>query len=398
MVFIAVAVPVIVVAVATTVYIQNGRGEQHQVYIAQAQEAFIQGQNQTDPLLQRVNYEAALEWVKKAEEYGITEESLALRSQIGGAIDAIDGITRFELKPALPTDFDPTVRLKQIWASQTEDLYLLDGANGRVYRMVYTRPGYEVDPQFSCGSGTIGSLIIGPLVDFVMAPAGNPFGAILMAVDAGGNLLYCSLDVTKTTAVTLPPPDAGWGEIRAIAYQNNVLSVLDVGGNAVWRYEGFGLDFSNKPRLFFDNNVPDLSGAVDIAVYLDDLFVLNQDGHMLLCTYSYVETTPTRCTDPAPYRVSTAGQAPQEYVVPNARFTQMQATQPPEPSLYFLDEAGRSIQQFSMSLNFVRRLQPRTDGEDALPDLPPSAFSVTNGSNLVVAYNSQVFIAPLPAP
>ncbi|MHB8817691.1 MAG: hypothetical protein ACYC7M_01360 [Bellilinea sp.] len=398
LIFIAVAVPLIVVAVATTVYIQNGRGEQHQAFIAQSKEAFAQGQAQTDAVLQRVNYEAALDWVEKAEGYGVDDESRALKDQISRAIDAMDGISRFELQHALPADFDRSVRVTQIWAAQTEDLYLLDGANGRVLRMVYTRPGYELDSQFSCGQGMIGSLIIGPLVDIILAPAGNNFGAVVLGVDAAGNLLYCSLDATKTMATTLPPPDAGWGNIQAIAYQNNVLSILDTNNNAVWRFEGFGLDFSNKPRLFFDNEVPNLAGAIDLAIYMDDLFVLNQDGHMLMCTYSYVETTPTRCTDPYPYRVSVSGQEPQALINMDAQFTQMQATQPPEPSLYFLDASGRSIQQFSMSLNFVRRLQPRTDGEDPLPDTAPSAFAVTNGRNLVVAYDNQVFVAPLPAP
>lgn len=398
LIFIAVAVPLIVVAVATTVYIQNGRGEQYKLFFSQSKEAFSQALAQTDPVLQRVNYEAALDYINKAEEYNTSDESRVLKDQIHGAIDSLDGISRFELKHALPADFDRGVVISQIWASPTEDLYLLDSANGRVFRMVYTRPGYELDPQFSCGPGMIGSLIIGPLVDIVLAPTGNNFGAVVLGVDASGNLLYCSLDTTKTTATTLPPPDAGWGNIKAITYQSNVLSILDVGGNAVWRFEGMGLDFSNKPRLFFDNQVPDLSGAIDLAVYMDDLFILNQDGHMVLCTYSYVDTTPTRCSDPYPYRVSVSGQEPQELIKMDAQFAQMQATQPPEPSLYFLDTAGRSIQQFSMSLNFVRRLQPRMDGEDSLPDTAPTGFTVTSGRNLVVAYNNQVFIAPLPAP
>jgi len=398
LIFIAVAVPLIIVAVATTVYLQNGRGEQHKALMAQSLAAVTQAQAQADPVLQRVTYEAALDWVRQAEEYGITDESRALKSQISSAIDAMDGISRFELHPALSSDFDRGVRITQIWASPTEDLYLLDSANGRVLRMVFTRPGYEIDPQFTCGPGMVGSLIIGPLVDVVLAPSGNAFDAVILGVDVTGNLLYCSLNAGKTTAVTLPPPDAGWGKIQAITYQNSVLSVLDPDGNGVWRYEGFGLDFSAKPRLFFDNIVPNLAGSIDLAVYLDDLFVLNQDGHMVVCTYSNVEVTPTRCTDPYPYRVSTAGQTPQESVTMNAQFTQIQATQPPEPSLYFLDASGRAVYQFSMSLNFVRRLQPTTNGDNPLPDSAPTALAVTGGRNLVMAYDNRIFIASMPAP
>jgi len=398
LVFIAVAVPLIIVAVATTVYVQNGRNEQHLVFMAQSQSAFDQGQTQTDPVLRRVNYEAALDWVKKAEDYGATEESAALRLRIGDAIDSMDGITRFELQHALPNDFDASVNITQIWASQTEDLYLLDSNSGRVLRMVYTRPGYELDNQFTCGPGMIGSLIIGQLVDIVPAPSGNSFGAVILGVDASGNLLYCSTDTTRTMAVTLQAPDAGWGQIKAIAFQDGVLTILDVNSNAVWRFEGVGLNFGTGPRLFFDNDVPELAGAIDLAVYMDDLYILNQDGHMVLCTYSYVEVTPTRCTNPYNYRVSVPGQEVQEMPTLNAQFSQIQTTQPPEPSMFFLDVSGRSIQQFSLSLNYVRRLQPRTDGADALPDIAPTAFTVTSGRNVVVAYGNQVYLAPLPAP
>jgi len=398
LVFIAVAVPLVIVAVATTVYIQTGRGQQREVYLSQSLAAITQAQAQTDPVLQRVNYEAALDWVKKAEEYGSTDQSRALKAQISGAIDSMDGITRFELHPALPTDFDRGVRITQIWSSTTEDLYLLDSTNGKVFRMVYTRPGYQLDPQFSCGPGMIGSLIIGPLVDMVLAPPGNTFDSVVMAIDGGGNLLYCSLNPAKTTAVTLPPPDAGWTKIQAIAYQSGVLTVLDPGGNGVWRYEGYNLNFSDQPRLFFDNVVPNLAGAIDLAVYLDDLYVLNQDGHMVVCTYSNVEITPTRCTDPSPYRMGAAGQPPQEVTSINAQFTQIQATQPPEPSLYFLDASGRAVYQFSMSLNFVRRLQPTTNADNPLPGTAPTALAITGGRNLVLAYDNRVFIAAMPAP
>lgn len=119
---------------------------------------------------------------------------------------------------------------------------------------------------------------------------------------------------------------------------------------------------------------------------------------MVVCTYSNVEVTPTRCTDPYPYRVSTTGQAPQESVTLNAQFTQIQATQPPEPSLFYLDASGRAVYQFSMSLNFVRRLQPTTDGDNPLPDSAPTALAVTGGRNLVVAYDNRIFIAAMPAP
>lgn len=397
MIFIAIAVPLVIVAAASTAYIRSGRNEQHRAYLAQAQTLLDQAAAQSDATLRRINMDAALEWVDKAETYGSSAESAAMREQVQAALDALDGIRRVKLELALPGGFDSAVRITRIVASQAEDLFMLDANSGRVFRLIYTRPGYEVDNQFVCGPGMLGGLIIGPLLDIAAAPPGNMFDAAVMGVDEFGNLLYCSVTAANTTAVTLPAPDAGWRTIKAISVDSSSMLVLDSGANAVWRYEGFNGEYLNPPRFFFDSQVPNLSGGIDLFQNRDELFVLNQDGHMLQCTFSNVSMTPTRCSDPFPYQMALIGQPSQEVVTPSARFERMQVTQPPEPSIYFMDTGDLSIYQFSLVLNFVAKLKPSA-GSDTLPQAAPSGFVVTRGRNLVIAFGNQVYSAPLPAP
>jgi len=397
MIFIAIAVPLVIVAAASTAYIRSGRNEQHRAYLAQAQTLLDQAAVQSDLTLRRINMDAALEWVEKAETYGSSAESTAMKDQVQSALDSLDGIRRVRLELALPSGFDTGVRVTRIVASQAEDLFMLDANSGRVFRLIYTRPGYEVDTQFVCGPGMLGGLIIGPLVDIAAAPPGNMFDAAVMGMDEFGNLLYCSVVAANTTAVTLPAPDAGWGKIKAISVDASSMLVLDTGANAVWRYEGFNGEYLNPPRFFFDSQVPNLSGGIDLFQNRDELFVLNQDGHMIQCTYSNVYLTPTRCSDPFPYQMAVMGQTSQEVVTPNARFERMQVTQPPEPSIYFIDSSDLSIYQFSLVLNFVAKLKPSADS-DALPQAAPSGFVVTRGRNLIIAFGNQIYTAPLPAP
>jgi len=398
MLFIAVVVPLIVVAIAMTAYWQQGRGEQHRLFIAQAEQMMAQADAQNDVLMKRVNYEAALGYLDQAAEFGNSERMRNLRRQILTAVDQLEGIRRLEFSALLPMPFDNKVNITRIVSTPSEDLYLLDQSSGRVIRLVYTRPGYEVDSRFFCGPNLVGGLIIGPLVDIAAAPVPNTLDAVVMGIDAFGNLLYCSLDANKTSAIPLRPPDAGWGELRAMIYSPGLLHLLDPRSNAVWRFDGQGVDFSDPlagPRLFFGDVIPDLSNAVDIAIYQNDLYILREDSGMVLCTYSSISSTPTRCNDPYPYRVSRAGEPVEELDRLGVNLSQIQATQPPEPSLYVLNPALPAVYQFSLGMTFVQEIRPLQDGATPVPARPATAFRVTMARNLVLAFGNQVFIAPL---
>lgn len=396
MLFIALIIPLVVVSLALTVYFRSGRGEQHATYLAQAEKFIQQAGEQSDSTLQRASWEQALYWVTQAENYGKSDQSTADRKQIQGKLDALDGISRLELQPALAGGFGSAVNITRIVPSGS-DLYLLDSTQGRVLRLFMTGQGYELDSDFDCSPGEKGSVIVRSLIDVVTVPTNNSFDATVMGIDDTGNLLLCGPDIISSNQTTLTPPDNGWGSIVSIAYSKNVLYVLDVTNNAVWRYDGSDLVFPDMPRLFFDRDVPEMSDAIDLAIYEEDLYVLHQTGEMSRCTYSNYDFSPTRCTDPAPYEDPRSGRDSNPTLFSDAAFTQLQVTQPPEASLYILDsKKGPAVYQFSLQLYLARVLRPDASGDFSLPDGSATAFAITSDRLVVLAFGNQLYLASLP--
>ncbi len=395
MVFIAIAIPLVIVAIATTVYVQVGNGEEHHSKLVEAQRLILLAQQATDPTITRVNYQSALDTLNEAAKYGHSDEMQTLLDQVNSSLDKLDGVQRLDMSLVATIGSDQ-VNFKRILPTPSEDLYLLDGDSGSVARLVYTHPGYKVDDSFTCGPNQYGGVIVSPLIDIMLAPDSNPFNAVVMGIDAYGNILYCSLDATENTAATLVPPDAGWNSIQSIYYDNGVLNVLD--HSSIWRFDGGNFQFPDAPHSFFGNEVPALGSAIDINLYQDDVFILNQDSHLAVCTYNSVTPAATRCTDPSPYNVSLSGQTAQAETTMNVEFTQEITTQPPEPAIYFLNSTGRTVYQFSLGLNFVRKMTLRETSAGQVPDAPASAFTVTGSRVLVMALGNRIYTSELPAP
>ena len=393
MLFIAIAVPVVIIAIAATVYVRSGRTNIQAAYIQKAQEIAQQAVSQQDLSAQRTAWEEVILWLDKADKYRITDESIDLRQQAQGTLDNMDAIRRLTFQPALAIQMDARVNIVKLLASSSEDLYALD-SDGWVHHLVKTGTEYEIDSKFTCGSGSVGMIIIGPLVDIVSLPPNNPHRAAIMGIDASGNLLYCSPN-KGSEAVSLVPPPNLWGELRAVALSGDGLDVLDGKNNIVWRYEDLDLDFQGQPRDFFDNERPtDLSSVIDLEASDEFLFILRADGQMAVCEFR-TGMTYTRCNDPTAYHMIIGGKTDVGVTIPPAQFIQMQITQPPEPSLFILDASGPAVYHFSHKLNM--KLQYRPDLQDRwLPDRTVSAFVVTPARNLVLAFGNRLYIAPLP--
>ncbi len=394
MLLIALAVPILVVVIAITVYFNTGRSAQHQVYLEQAKLYVAQAIQQSDPDLQRNAWSQALYWLDKAESYGQSEESNALRGQVQEVLDSMDGIVRLDFQPTLPSGLGGSIEISQIAANATE-AYLLDKTKGRVLRIFLTGQGYQLDTDFQCEPGPLGGLYISPLVDLVTLPPNNDFKATIAALDNAGNLLYCAPGLTPT-ATTLTAPDNGWGQITRFTIDQGILYVLDAGNNAVWLYPGVNYRFSEAPRLFFDNEVPLLTDIADLAINGEDLYLLHQDGKMTMCVFRAFSLGQTKCTDPAPYGDARAGRESEPITFSDAQFAQLVTTQPPDPSLFILDTASTAIYHFSLRLNLQRVLRPQTIGEYELPTQPPTAFTITSGHVVLVAFGDKIYYAPMP--
>lgn len=388
MAIIAIAVPLVLTTVALVIYFNLGREQGYQSYFNQAQAAAETARTAPDSESAVTSWQNTLALLERAEAYRNTPETLALRVQAQTALDEAEGVFRLSFTPAIAGSLSNTIRIRQMVATGT-DLYLLDANSGSVLRAWLTGRGYEMDPTFSCGPTPGGAIIIGPLVDIAPLPR-NPDDAAIVAMDGNGNLLYC-IPGKAPLAATLIPPDNAWGNPSALAVDSDNLYVLDPLTNAVWLYRGEDSQFREPPRFFFSAEVPTLGSAIDIAVNGSDLLILNQDGTYTLCEFNAGADAQTRCEEPATYVDGRPGRENGSQIQ-GATFSQLQRTEPPEPSLFFLDPITRSVYHFSLRVNLVRQYRVQAEFPAGLV----TSFAISPTRAVFLALGNQVFISYLP--
>ena len=397
LIFIAIVVPVIIVAIATSLYIRNGRNGLFDAYLAQAEQLSVRADSQTSDSPSRLaSLQESIYWLDKADQYGQSTQSAALRSQVQTGLDELEGITRINLQTMLDTALASSVNIVQIVTSST-DVYVLDGNSGKVLRLFQSGPSYQQDSSFDCGPNPQNPLnAIGNLVDMVTISPDNSYGASVMAIDGKGVLEYCVPGDTGYV-VNLAQPDMGWGSVQSIALNQSSLYVLDIRGNAVYRFDGDGVNFKDKPTLFFDDVIPSLTLALDIEVVGDELYILRSNGQMIECTYSALKTMKsTECEDPAPYADTRTGQVAEAVTFPEAAFIQMHLTLAPDSSLYLLDSTGKTIYHLSYARSLQRVLHPRLSDGENISRLTPSAFAVSTNRIVFMAFGNQLYSGQMP--
>ncbi len=394
LVFIAIAVPLMVVAVAMTVYLQTGRGEQRSEAFQQAALYAGQATTEKDPVLQRNAWNQVLLWLDKTEQYGITADSHTLRLRAQKGVDAGDSVVRLDFQPVNHVGFAQSVHITRM-VTNNNDLYLLDSSNGSVMRLFQTAQGYQLDTLFNCGPGPSGSIYIGPLIDIAAMPPVNSYNATLAAIDGNGNLMYC-IPGTNAVSRSLAPPNVGWGTIRAMTLSQDSLYLLDVLGNAVWQYSANDLSFSDRPHLYSETFNLTLADVVDMAFYEDNIYFLRSDGHLVQCAISNISDIPTRCADPAVFNDPRSGRDHKPNLMPDTLFSQILTINAPDPSLFMLDPTHASIYRFSVVLNFQDQIRPSSTTNPALPRSEPTAFTITPRRIAFLAYDNQVYMAQMP--
>lgn len=387
--FIAVAIPLIVVLIAATIYFDFGRPAQYDIHYSYAVETALQTQNLTNPAELRLKWQATLDHLDLAEKYKITTNSQRLRREAQSALDSLDRVLRVAYRPAFNTPFAKNVFITRMTASDF-DLYMLNGADSSVMRGMLNGSNYSLQ-DFDCKPGSYNGINVGPLVDIIALPRTSPDGITLMGVDKAGNLIYCAPGETPQASF-LKPPDNLWKGIDAIAYDAGNLYVLDAQSNAVWVYFGqAGAQFPETPLFFFEQDVPRMADAIGMAVNGDDLYILHKDGHLTTCTLSRIYTSPTRCTDPAILTDTRPGYQGGATLA-DGLFSQIVFTSAPDPALALLESNTRSIFRFSpRALELQNQLQSQID---MLPDnkaITSMAFSPNKVLFIVV--DGQVYFA-----
>ncbi len=390
--FITIAIPLVVVAMATTIYLRTGRGEQQRVYLAQANQFAVQAQTTDDPALRRNSWLQAQYWLERAEQFGISDQTRAARLQIESALDSLDGVSRLELSLAMNDTFPQPVQISRM-AFSGQDLYVLDDRSGAVFRLISTNIGFVLDKSFTCGPGQMGALTIAPLIDLAPLEINNALNAAVVALDANGILLYCGPG-TDTRAVMLPSPMIGWGKLKLMTLNRDVMHVLDAEKNALWRYDGDRGQFDNPPGPFFSGQVPArFDTFVDMVINAGELFLLRDSGELVQCTYSTVPAIKDGgCRDPAALTDARQGETRSVTRFENALFTRL-ALSANRDSIYVLDSQNNAIYRFSLKLNLDRVLVMRMQDGTSLAGMTPTAFAAAPGNIFYIAFGDTIYQA-----
>lgn len=388
MAFIAIAVPVIVVTIASIVYFQRGSAAQHEIHLAQASQYTQQAQSLEDPQELRLAWDLTLRYLDQAEYYQVSEQSQSMRTQAQNALDSLNGVERVEFQTALSSPLDADAQISRM-VTVENDLYLLNAAEGVVSRATLTNQGYTLDPTFQCGPGPFGGYIVGAIVDIAPLPGNNDNRATVLGIDANGNLLYC-IPGEAPLALPMAPPDTNWGSPIGVVQDSGDLYILDPLTNAVWIYRG--IDVTRQPRLFFSEQIPSMHDVIDLAVNRNDLYLLHEDGQMTTCTYSGLIESPTRCEDPAIYTDPRPG-LEDGIRIQDAEFAEIQFMPSPDPSLYVLDPHKKAIYHLSVRLTLQRQYQSLDD----LPEGRATSFAVSRANRTVfLSIGNQIYYANLP--
>jgi hypothetical protein len=384
----AIAVPVVIVILASMIYFQRGRGEQFQEYLGQAQAAVVAAQLQADPLQARFYWDQARQYLDQAQRYGEGADYSLLRTLVDQSLDTIDNIAHVDYKALFSGGFGRGAQLTSM-AATASDLYVLDSAGPTIYHAWNTGRGYEIDRDFRCLKGSESAEMGAPVAIAIQPEPGALGVAGVVALDADGTLLYCAPGQTPASS-QLTPPDTGFGRIDAIAVTNDVLFVLDPKANAVWLYDASGGLFSGAPGMYFAESVPDLKGAIDVAMTQDELFLLYQNGKLDRCQRDREEASGTLqsirvdCEKGLTFQDERPGGAASDHI-PGAAPITIVYSAPPEPSLYFLDLLTGGVYHYSMRLAYQGLYLPNAelDGEvTALALGPPNDLFVAAGSQV----------------
>ena len=391
MLFFAVSIPLVVVAVATVVYFQRGRTGQFQALYAQAVQASGYAQTQGDPQERLEAWQTVLSYLDQAETYQVTQETLDLRDQALYVLDSLELITRLDYQPAISNGLPGSQNITRMIATEN-DLFLLNETKGNVQRAIRTGKGYELDTTFQCDPNYPTGRTA-PFIDITVSLNSGDRHATLLALDSNGDLVACVAGEAPRLIPLAAPPTSG-GKPTAIHSERGNLYVLDPESNAVWTY--WNGNYGDPPQLFFDNEIPPLKDVVDMAVNNDELYLLQGDGRITLCTFSQTGTSPTRCQDPAPY-IDTRPGRENQVMLPGTPFTQITISQPPDPSLFLLQPDNQATYNYTLRLlNFLGQYRPQLDAQlvSIQPSETATAFALTPDAQLAfLAFGDNVYYA-----
>ena len=391
---IALGFPLLVGAIVGVLYIQQGRAQLFDDALAAAQLEVAIARQQPDTLAARPHWERALSLLNQAEQIRAGQaEVVTLRQEAQSKIDELDWITRLDYQPLVAGGLGRGTQIKRLLLV-VQDVYALDGARNRVFRITPSPTlGYVVDQEFDCAGGrAVADKAIGELIDIGLIFSPDVMqGDAIVALDSTGALLYCAPGLTPFASY-LPAPDVSWIRPTALEVYADRLYVLDVGSNQIWQLQGSGGAFNQPPTSYFTSAVYDLSGVIDFSIASGDVFMLQRDGRVLTCS-RLTGAEGATCAQAAQFSDQRPGQASGDRLTDVTAPLSLTYDPPPEPSLYLLDKETGGVYQLSLKLALVRQFRP------APAPLAPAgiaAVAIDPAKRLFVGAGDNVYVATRP--
>lgn len=285
----SIIIPLIVGGIVTTVFIQRSEGQQ---LAALKQEMALNiglAEQTANEAEARAYYNDVLQTAYFVETQLRPEDGdvAAYRERAQNALDQMDGIIRLEARLLYEFPEDVNLTAVVLQPDSQENLFVLDSNSGTVYQLPLTQqfalvsdtPLIAIAPE-----QTIGSHIVGPIVDIFWRPEGQSVtreglaaldlnGALLSYRPSFGDILVASLGFASD-----------WRVPAAVATYDERLYVLDKGVEQVWRYFPIGDQFeidANERALTF-NEDPELDAVADFDLFSEDgsLVLLYENGRI----------------------------------------------------------------------------------------------------------------------
>lgn len=393
MLFVAIAVPVVVVAIAGAVYVQRGRGVLYEQYFYQAQSVALQANQTTSSPEAQQLWLSVLEYVDQAEQYRQTEDSKALRQYAESMLDQLETVIRVSFQPIVVNLIPRDSQIRTLLVDTNNDMYLLDEENNVIYRLVEGDRGYALDSDFICGGlGSLGDEA--KLVGMTLVPRNVGIPARVLALDEEGMLIACDVDKTPTIQrIGVPRTKSMTPDLMSM--DGDALYVLDKQAGEVWVYWTYA-EITEPPNMYFDadQSRPKMDDVIEMLAYQKELYLLHQNGQVTWCNYQATDELSTRCDSPANYIDSRSGQELLSVLFEGRKYRDMQFVLPPDPSLFFLDAENTTIYHFTMRLRFLERYKPAEPLD--VPETDLTGFAVDNNHNAYLAFGDVIYRAVLP--
>jgi hypothetical protein len=269
----------------------------------------------------------------------------AIRQEAQGILDTFDKVTR--RAPTVIRAFGDEAVLASVVIRGGADLYSLDRTRSAIYRDTLNPAAdallaRNAQPVVQVGQA-VGAFAVRNLISITwMQEGGVQRANVLAALDTQGILVTYSPTFAPATAQRLPGVDL-WGTPQAMFAWRGNLYILDPPNNQVWRYRPVGNNYPNPPEAYFEDDIPDLSLAVDVAIdSIGNVYILFADG--TIKKYNGGAEVAFKYTD-MPENAPRSGIA--MYLDADSAL----------PAIYIIDKVDQAVYQVTLSGTFKHRIK-----------------------------------------